>query len=177
MSAILDTIKSVLPVIGTALGGPFGTAAATFIASKIGVPDATVEKVTAALAGMTPEQLASYKQLDNDFQAKMAEMGYDNVYKIAQLNAQAQSDVNKTMQVEATSEHWPSYSWRPFIGFMFGLYVASLFILPLFKVSPVIMPSEMLLAIGGILGVASYFRGKAQADPAVQNTSIPSQRG
>lgn len=177
MDSILEGIKAVLPVLGTALGGPFGLAAATFIGSKIGVSDATVANVTAALAGMTPEQLAEHKKDDDDFQLAMAKMGYDSVEKLATLQYQAQADVNKTMQVEATSEHWPSYSWRPFIGFMFGLYIASMWLLPLFHVVPVVLSSDLVFAVGGILGVASYFRGKAQADPTVQNTSTPSQRG
>lgn len=176
-NVILDGIKSILPVLGTALGGPFGTMAATFIASKIGVPDDTVQNITTILAGMTPEKLAEYKQADQDFQVKLASLGYDSTFKLEQLNIQAADSVNKTMQVEATSEHWPSYSWRPFIGFMFGSYIASMWLLPLFHVTPVVLDPTLVMAIGGILGVASFFRGKAQADPTVQNTPVISQRG
>jgi hypothetical protein len=75
--------------------------------------------------------------------------------------------VNTTMQVEAKADHWPTYSWRPFIGFTFGLYINSLWVLPLFHVQPVALSTDLVFAIGGILGVASFFRGKAQADPRV----------
>ena len=64
-------------------------------------------------------------------------------------------------------DHWPTYSWRPFIGFSFGLYVNSLWLLPLLKIAPFVMPAEVVVAVGGILGVASFFRGKMQADPNV----------
>ena len=172
-----DILKDVLPFLGTALGGPLGGAAASFLGSKLGIPDATVATITNTLQGMTPQALADLKVHDQEFQAKMAELGYDNIYKLAALTAQAQSDVNKTMQVESTSEHWPSYSWRPFIGFMFGSYIASMWILPLFHVTPVSLSPDLVISVGGILGVASYFRGKAQADPTVQNTPVTSQRG
>lgn len=75
--------------------------------------------------------------------------------------------VNATIRAEAAAEHWPTYAWRPFIGFIFGLYVASLFILPIFGIAPVPLSPDITLTIGAILGVASFFRGKAQADPNI----------
>lgn len=77
------------------------------------------------------------------------------------------SDVNKTMQAEAAAEHWPTYSWRPFIGFMFGAYVGSMWLLPLFGKAPAPLSADLTLAIGAILGVASWFRGQMQADPRI----------
>lgn len=161
----LALVKSVLPFIGTALGGPLGGAAAAFIGSKLGIPEATVQAVTATLSGMTPEALSTLKETENEFQLKMAGLGYDSTEKLEELNVRAIEAVNKTMQAEVGAEHWPSYSWRPFIGFMFGTYVSSLWILPLFHVVPVILTPDMTICIGGILGIASWFRGKAQADP------------
>ena len=85
----------------------------------------------------------------------------------AEIEAKNIENVNKTMQSEAAAEHWPTYSWRPFIGFVFGFYIASMFILPLFGIAPVPMSPDLVLAVGGILGIASYFRGKSQADPTI----------
>ena len=76
--------------------------------------------------------------------------------------------VNATMQGETKSDHWPSYSWRPFIGFVAGLMIFGVyFVLPLIgkQVPPV--PETTWLTLGAILGVASWFRGKAQADPNI----------
>jgi hypothetical protein len=186
-----DIITSVLPWIGTALGGPLGGAAASFIGSKLGVPNATVDAVKAALGGMSPEKLAEFKQHDEDFQAKMAALGYDQIYRLEQLNQQfaiqAASDVNKTMQTENASEHWPTYSWRPAIGFAvaFNLISASLvvFVAYMFKSELVSQLPGMLTAQAGlnavampILGIASYFRGKAQADPTVPTIGV-TQKG
>jgi hypothetical protein len=157
-------LKSLIPTLATALGGPLAGAAASFITSKLGLPPGTVENVTAMVSGMTPEKLIPLRVADQEFQKAMAQIGYDSLEKLEALNASVVVEVNKTIQVEATADHWPTYSWRPFIGFSFGLYITSLFVLPLFKITPVVMDPSMVMAIGGILGVASFFRGKAQAD-------------
>lgn len=78
---------------------------------------------------------------------------------------------------EAPKEHWPSYTWRPFLGFCLGLYITSLWALPLFGKTPVLISNELIFAVGSILGVASFFRGKAQADPAVQGTPQITSKG
>lgn len=175
----LDIIKSVLPFIGTALGGPLGGVAATFIGSKLGVSNATVEAVTNALSGMTPEQLGQFKTAELTFQEHMAGLGYANLkdlaeyeYKNNALSEDTIKEVNATMRSENAAEHWPTYSWRPFIGFCFGFYILSLFILPLCHVPPILLSEGTVLAIGGILGIASYWRGKAQATPDVNDKLI-----
>jgi hypothetical protein len=45
----------------------------------------------------------------------------------------------------------------------------SLFVLPLFKVQPVTLSPDLTLTIAAVLGVASFFRGKAQADPRINS--------
>lgn len=75
--------------------------------------------------------------------------------------------VNATIRAEAAAEHWPTYIWRPFIGITFGCYISSLYILPLFGIAPHRLSTDEVLAITGILGIASFFRGKAQADPNI----------
>jgi hypothetical protein len=77
------------------------------------------------------------------------------------------SDINATMRAEVTAEHWPSYSWRPAIGFSFAAYITAQWSLPLFHIASPHIDAQLMLAIGSILGVASWFRGKMQADPAV----------
>ena len=71
------------------------------------------------------------------------------------------------MQAEAAAEHWPTYSWRPFIGFSFGAYLSAQWIMPMFgKVPPAVDP-QLMFVVGAILGVASYFRGSMQANPSI----------
>jgi hypothetical protein len=94
-------------------------------------------------------------------------------------------DVNETMQTEAKAEHWPTYSWRPFIGFVFGLnlLIASLVTAGVYIVSMCGVKAasdalatlpQMIGALGAvngaalpILGIASWFRGRMQADPNI----------
>lgn len=83
------------------------------------------------------------------------------------LAVQNASDINKTMQAEAAADHWPTYSWRPFIGFSFGAYINAQWLLPLFSIAPPQIDAQLMLAIGTILGVASWYRGKMQADPTL----------
>lgn len=88
--------------------------------------------------------------------------------ELAKIDASVVLAVNQTMQAEAASDHWPTYGWRPFIGFSFGAYVNAQWILPLFHLPQPTVDATLITAVGAILGVASWFRGKMQADPQVQ---------
>lgn len=71
-------------------------------------------------------------------------------------------------EVPTGIDHWPTYWWRPACGFACAItFVGNYFVLPLLKIPPATIPTDAWMAIGGILGVASFFRGKAQADPNV----------
>ena len=66
----MDWLKSLAPLIGTALAGPLGGAAASFVADKLGLPDKTVAAVTELLSSgqMTPEQISAIKTAELEFQ-------------------------------------------------------------------------------------------------------------
>lgn len=93
----------------------------------------------------------------------------DQEVELDRIAAQVITTVNETMRAEAASDHWPTYGWRPYIGFSFGTYINSLWLLPLFGQTPVIMSPDLVLATGGILGVASWFRGRMQAEPNIKS--------
>lgn len=142
-----------LPAIGTALGGPGGAAIGVMLSKALGT-DATPDAVAAAI---DPEAAVKLQQIEADL-AK------------AQIDADAagMQAVNTTMQVEAKADHFPTYSWRPFIGFCFGIvWLGDYFLLPLLHISVPVVPPEGWMAIGAVLGVASWYRGKMQANPAV----------
>ncbi|WP_047238152.1 hypothetical protein [Chromobacterium subtsugae] len=71
-------VATVAPWIGTALGGPLGGMAVSAVADAIGLPEKTEEAVKQALAGATPEQMLAVKQADQQFAAKMQELGFQN---------------------------------------------------------------------------------------------------
>ena len=161
----MDFLKTLAPTIATLLGGPAAGMAVKFLADKLGASAETVDAVTAAITGLneTPEGRIKLAEIDAALRIHALETGID----LERLALQNSSDVNKTMQVEATSEHWPSYSWRPYCGFVFGtMFLGVYFVLPLAKIPVPVIPVEAWAAMGAVLGVASWFRGKAQADPA-----------
>ena len=71
----MEWLKTLAPLLGTALGGPIGGAAASFIADQLGIPSKTVEAVTEVLNSgkLTPEQLSGLKLAEIEFQKFLKE--------------------------------------------------------------------------------------------------------
>jgi len=161
-SSIKETLAAALPWLTTAIGGPLGGVASAAISGVLGLKEG--DDPVVAINNASPSQITELRKAEDEFKLKAIELGYKNVETLGQQDVDVLKEVNVTMRSEVASDHWPSYTWRPFIGFSFGLYMNSLWLLPLFHVAPVIMSPDMVLAAGGILGVASYFRGKAQVD-------------
>lgn len=164
---VAGAVGKAAPILGTLLGGPAGLAVkvGAMVASALGTGNSP-EEVSAAIA-TNPDALVKLREVEARRQVDLEGLAVDlSKAEIAAITQNA-SDVNKTMQAESAAQHWPTYSWRPFIGFMFGCYVASMWLLPLFGKQPAPLSPDLTLAVGGILGLASYFRGKMQADPRV----------
>jgi hypothetical protein len=164
MSAFTDIrdefVKIGLPLIGAALPIPGGMALGSALASAVGASSASPSDIVAHLTA-NPEQIEKAKEFEFTHQ--------ETILKITvQAEVDAAAAVNKTMQAEAASDHWPTYSWRPFIGFMFGGYVASMWLLPLAHLQPVVISADLTASVGAILGIASFYRGKMQADPTTK---------
>lgn len=67
-----NLVGSVAPVLGTALGGPFGGVAGTFLAEALGCDPADLP---AKIGAASPETLAQIKNLEHEFKVKMRELG------------------------------------------------------------------------------------------------------
>lgn len=89
MDTLLGILKGVAPVLATAVAGPAGGAAVSWIASKLGIDDATVEGVTQALTG-NPEMALKLKELDLEY---------------AKLEAADRDSARKAYAAVATSEY------------------------------------------------------------------------
>lgn len=77
-----DIVKTIAPVLGTALGGPMGGAASKFIADKLlGNPDATPSDIEDFIVGASSAEMIKLKELDNDFKLEMRKLNID-VFKI-----------------------------------------------------------------------------------------------
>ena len=95
----MEWLKTLAPMLGTALGGPLGGAAAAFIADRLGVDSKTVTAVTDVLNSgkMTPEQISALKLAEIDFQ-KFLE---SNKIKLDEIAA---ADRNSARTMQATTK-------------------------------------------------------------------------
>ena len=98
----MDWIEQLAPMIGTALGGPLGGAAASFLADKLGIQTKSVEAVTNVLNSgkMTPDQIAAVQLAEIDFQKflkqneiDIAKLDVDNSISARHLQEITQSRV------------------------------------------------------------------------------------
>lgn len=136
----------------------------------------------------TPADAVAALSADPNLAMQYAKAVLDQDVAFAQLAAQNAADVNKTMQAESASEHWPTYSWRPYIGFCFGTLAmisgATVAIayggVMFFGRDPAMLASlpgmlgaeaAIMAAMSPVLGIASWYRGKMQADPRIPTVS------
>jgi roadblock/LC7 domain-containing protein len=160
---VAPVLGRVAPILGTLVGGPAGAAIGGVIGSILGT-DGTPDAITKAIA-TNPDAALKLAQFESDNKLKLQGMLLTHADAVLAADTAAIQSVNATMQAEAKAEHWPTYSWRPFIGFIFGVVFLGVYlVLPLAHIPVPTIPTEAWLAIGSVLGVASYFRGKAQAD-------------
>jgi hypothetical protein len=87
MTAFFDiagtAFKALAPALGTAIAGPFGGLAASWIAKKIiGKDDATNDEIRDLINNVSSPELAlKIKEADREFEAQMKQMGVD-VFKL-----------------------------------------------------------------------------------------------
>jgi len=138
----MDWIKTIAPSIGTALGGPLGGAAASFLADKLGIQKKTIEAVSSAISGskMTPEQITSVKLAELEFQ-KFLEQNNIDLAKLDVENTKSARD----MQVETKSKTPEILSFVVTFGF-FGVLA--------YMLTMESKPGESLLIMLGSLGTA-----------------------
>lgn len=181
-SDVAKTVGGLAPVLGTLLGGPAGAAIGAVVAGALGVkndPDSVSQAIQS-----DPTAAAKIIEIESTQRIRLQELVVAAEKNRLDAESAATVAVNATMQEEAKSEHWMSYSWRPVIGFCVGFNTAASAILVLGVYGSVMLGAKdaaaalptlptalgALAAINAtvlpILGIASWFRGKAQADPA-----------
>jgi uncharacterized membrane protein len=163
---IATSIGKFAPLLGTVVGGPAGAAVGALISATLGT-DNDPSAVQQALVS-NPDVALKLAQLESDQRVQLQTLAVTAEQNRLQAETSQLGAVNTTMQSEAVSEHWPTYSWRPFIGFIFGIMALGVyFVLPLLGITIPTIPTEAWMAFGAILGVASWHRGKMQADPLI----------
>ena len=152
------------PLLGDLLPIPGAGIAGKLIASAFGCDN-------------TPDAIAQAIAADPDAGIKLATIESNNRAALeGQLIAAETSriqSVNQTMQVEAKSEHWMQWAWRPFNGFLFGITLFMVYALPSIintlvpifadkwtAVAVAHVPEVVFMAWGAVLGVTAWHRGK-----------------
>jgi hypothetical protein len=152
MDTLIGLLKGVAPVLATAVAGPAGGAAVGWIASKLGIDDATVEGVTQALTG-NPEMAMKLKELDLEY---------------AKLDAADRDSARKAYAEVATSEHATKLdkSVVPILA-LGTVSLAFMFIaILMFRDVPVDQQQMVIFALGFITSsagqVLSFYFGSSQ---------------
>lgn len=131
-SDVTSVVENLAPTIATCVGGPLAGMGVTALERVFGLTpkaDATSdqrqETIAAAIAGATPEQLQSMRQADQEFQARMAELGFKDKEAMAALQVQ---DVSSARDMQKSNKSWVPPVLTVFIttGF-FGLMASLMF--------------------------------------------------
>jgi hypothetical protein len=143
-----------------------------------------VEVAQAATGTSTPAAALEAVKGDPEVLLKFKAAIGEQMVELERIAAQASADVNATMRAEVAAEHWPSYSWRPAIGFAVAIDLVGAIVVTIgayagvmfFNVKPEVLThvpsmigalSALVAVASPILGIASWFRGKMQADPNI----------
>lgn len=180
---VAATVGKFAPMAGTLLGGPAGAAIGAMLAAALGT-EPTPDAIRTAIA-TDPQAALKLAQFQSDNDLKLKAMVFAHADNVLAADLAAMQTVNATIQIEAKADHWMTYSWRPMLGFCVGFNTVAAAILTLMVYGGVMLGIAQavaalptlplvlgaLAAISGtvlpILGIASYFRGKGQADPAL----------
>jgi hypothetical protein len=104
-------LGTVAPILGTALGGPFGGMAFKAIAEALGLSEQTEEAISTALSGAKPEDLLKLKQADQQFAKDMKALDVD-LAKLEQSDRQSAREL-----VTVAKSYTPSVlSWLVIVG-------------------------------------------------------------
>ncbi|MEC4595449.1 hypothetical protein [Burkholderia vietnamiensis] len=185
----LIPIAMALAQFAPMVAGWLGGSKAEDVATKVvGVAQAVTGQSApdAAVAALQadPNLAMQFQKAMLEQQGQLAQIAADVTRAELAADVANTSAINQTMQVEAKADHWPTYSWRPFVGFCFGVlglisgmtvagaYLGVMFLHADSKVLtdiPGMLGAEaaVMATMAPVLGIASYFRGKMQANPGI----------
>ena len=160
-----ELLKTLAPLLGTAIAGPFGGVAASFLADKLGVQDKTVKAVSEALSAdkLTPDQVAQIRLAEIDFK----KWAGDNQLKTEQLSFDDRKSA-RDMEI-ATKSYTPSVLAAVIVGgfaVITGLKIAGNSI-----VQDSTMQDLLTTLRDGVILVLSYYFGSS-ASSQQKNTLL-----
>lgn len=162
------TLLSIAPSLGTALGSPLaGTAIKLLSNVLLGKDDGKEDEVSKAIeSGLTPDQIATIKKVDNDFNIQMKQLD-------VRLDELAFADTANARDREIkTNDHWTPRILAAIVltGFYYAVHWA--------LTNDRTMDPNQSLLVGGVIGYASakadqvigYFFGSTAANKVKDNT-------
>lgn len=97
-------VANVAPMLATALGGPLAGGAVVAITKALGLgEDATSAEISKKLAEADPSTLLALKKAEQDFAARMSEMGFKSEADLARIEA---DDRANARQREVERQDW-----------------------------------------------------------------------
>lgn len=92
-----DIISSIAPVLGTALGGPFGGMAAKFLSKQLtGDENAGEAALEEIVTNANPDMILKIRQIDSDFKLEMKRIGLQE----SQLVVEDRKDARQLFKVD-----------------------------------------------------------------------------
>ncbi len=120
MSDWKDIVKTIAPILGTAIGGPFGGMATKFLAGALlDDEDASEDRIQELIMGQDPEILSKLKIANNAFKVQMRELNI----KEEDLNTKDRSNARNL----AKFNMWPHVIISTIFVSMFGLIIYNVF--------------------------------------------------
>jgi len=153
-------VKSVAPMLGTALLGPFGGIANAAIGAVLGVDPTDQKALATAVQNATPDQLLALQKADQDFKIQMAQMGYKSETDLQKIAADDRASA-RNMEI-ATRDKTPAVGFYIIsIGF-FGLLSALLF-LPVPESNKAVVFTLVGTLGTAWIGCTSYYYGTTRS--------------
>jgi hypothetical protein len=151
MDTLISLLKGVAPILATAVAGPAGGAAVGWIASKLGIDDATVEGVTQALTG-NPEMAMKLKELDLEY---------------AKLDAQDRDSArNREIEIAKSDVHFITKNITSILAIAILTGALIIPMLVFFVDFPDSQENILIFVLGSLFGIAtqvvSYYFGSSQ---------------
>lgn len=112
-----QVLGAIAPMLGTAIGGPFGTMAGTLLATALGTPEGDEKAAETALLSASPDILLKVRQAGQDFLVRMKELGISEDKLVFDDIANARA---REMAVKDTTPRNLAYLILAFAGVCIG---------------------------------------------------------
>ncbi len=151
-----ELVKSVAPVLGTALGGPFGGMASRWLAGRLlGDENAGESALEAAISTASPDTFVRLRELDNEFRLEMKRIGLEE----KQLEAGDRADARSLAKVNMTPHMVISAIYV--LAFALVLYVVFSGELTMTQMQERVMMYLLGILSAGLLQIMNFWFGSS----------------